>query len=279
MLLDLKESYYSEYIRQLLIKSNLLTPVKRIYYTVYKWSLNKVRTENILGFSIRFYQESYVEHKQINTSLSEVPIIQQIVDHCRPDDVVFDIGGNIGIHACLIRKSMGKKDSGKVISFEPHPSNAERLRQNTELNGVDIRIEQIALSDQEDTVTLHSADKKPGEGKHALRTKRADNSDEIEVRSIPGDLYIKRSNFSRPNILKIDVEGAEYQVLHGLSDTLEKKECRAVFVEVHRSKLSVFDTTAEEIEQYLEQKGFTINVIHDRESEYFIKATKRGDGK
>ena len=274
LLLGLKQSYYSEKIQKVLIKLNLHTVIKNIYYNIYQWSLDRVRTENILGFNMQFYQDSYVEHKQINTSLGEVPIIRQIVAHCQPEDVVFDIGGNIGIHACLIRKSMGDDGGEKVISFEPHPSNAERLRQNAELNQVSIRTEQMALSNKQGTVTLHSADRRPGEGKHALRTNTESDSNSIEVESIPGDLYIERSSCPVPNILKIDVEGAEYQVLQGLSDTLQKEQCRAVFMEVHRSKLSVFETTVGEIEQYLKEKGFTINVIYDRDSEYFIKATK-----
>ena len=273
-LLKLKQQYYSKRIRQVLLKTKLLSLIKSLYYTLYRQSLNKIRSESVLGHTMKFHQISEVEQHQINTSLDETSIIKRIIECCRPNDTVFDVGGNIGVHACLIQKNMETSTSAKVVSFEPHPNNVRRLHQNAKLNQVDLRVEQVALFDQEGTMTLHSVSEKPGEGKHALKTNEDSDLEEIEVETIPGDKYIKRENLPTPNVIKIDVEGAEYQVLRGLSETLERDDCRSVFVEVHRTKLSAFDSSTEKIEYLLREKGFEIRQIRDRESEYFIEATK-----
>lgn len=274
LLLKLKQQYYSKHIRQLLIKFNLLSVIKTFYYAIHRLSLKEVRTERVLGYSMKFYQNSIIEQRQINTSLDEKSMIKRISSQCNPDDTVFDVGGNIGVHACLIRKNMGISNGGTIVSFEPHPNNAQRLRQNAELNDVDVHVEQVALFDQEGTMTLHSVSEKPGEGKHTLRTKEKHDLKETDVETMPGDRYIERENLPTPNVIKVDVEGAEYQVLQGLSETLDMDDCRSVFVEVHRTKLPTFGSTTEKIERFLSDRGFNIRQLRDRESEYFIEATK-----
>lgn len=271
----LKNKYYSESVRKVLIKTSLFPVVKIVYNKLHKMSLDEIRTEKVLGHQLQFHQDSIVEQRQINTSVNEAKVIKRITERSNPGSTVFDIGGNIGVHACLVRKSMGKSNNNEVISFEPHPNNAQRLRQNAKLNEVDVHVEQVALFDREGTMTLHSVSENPGEGKHALKTKAEKNNlEKIEVETIPGDLYIEKKALSYPNVIKIDVEGAEYQVLSGLSDTLEKDACRSVFVEVHNSKLPVFDSNEKKIKQILRNSGFELRQIRHRESEYFIEATK-----
>lgn len=129
-------------------------------------------------------------------------------------------------------------------------------------------------------MTLHSVSEKPGEGKHALKTEEEEHDlNEIDVETIPGDRYIERESLPTPNVIKIDVEGAEYQVLQGLSETLDRDNCRSVFVEVHRTKLPAFDSSTEKIERFLSDRGFNIHQLRDRESEYFIEATKTDGNK
>ena len=50
---------------------------------------------------------------------------------------------------------------------------------------------------------------------------------------MPGDVVVRNKNLSLPNIVKIDVEGYEYQVIEGFEETLKQQICRAVYLEVH----------------------------------------------
>ena len=63
------------------------------------------------------------------------------------------------------------------------------------------------------------------------------NQKTIKVRVAKADTLIKKLNLPSPNIIKIDVEGFEFEVLNGMKKILKQKTLREIFVEVHFAKL------------------------------------------
>lgn len=134
----------------------------------------------------------------------------------RPGGLCFDIGANVGERTDLFR-SIG----ARVVSVEPQPSCAEILRRKYRREP-DVIVEETALGAGPGKVRLHLADAttlatteprwKTG------RFRDRDWGDVIEVRMSTLDALIER--WGRPSFCKIDVEGAELEVLRGLSSPL-----------------------------------------------------------
>jgi hypothetical protein len=93
----------------------------------------------------------------------------------------------------------------------------------------------------------------------------------IEVRLERGDDYLRASGIPVPRAVKIDVEGAEIRVLHGLRETLQHPDCRFVMCEVHPQYL---DTRDDAVEQTLAGLGFRCRRTPPRGREYHLFCTR-----
>lgn len=90
----------------------------------------------------------------------------------------------------------------------------------------------------------------------------------------PGDDVIAEGG-QIPTVLKIDVEGAENDVLAGLQTTLRRADCRLVVIEIHEGFLSLFGAHEDDVINRLEGSGFDVSILTRRSPEnYHIIATK-----
>jgi FkbM family methyltransferase len=174
------------------------------------------------------------------------------------------VGSNIGLYTCF---ALAHTNPELAIAIEPHPRNAKTLRQNGQLNGGNLKIFDIALSDVNRTAVLKP---NPPTG-HILQL---DDSDGINVDVMPGDQFIHQYDLPQPSIIKIDVEGTELSVLRGLESTLKSSSCRIVYCELHphKSEESILETTAKEI---LNQYDFSIVEVLQSDRRVHLKAVKQ----
>jgi FkbM family methyltransferase len=178
--------------------------------------------------------------------------LARFLQDIEPESVVWDIGGHIGYWSVAAGKVATR---GEVIAFEPVSANRQRLLQNAQLNGVDITVRSLALSDQDGEASLSLPDSKIGVATASLE---ADVSQKREtVKTARGDSL----DVSSPDVIKIDVEGAELAVLKGMGDLLS--QCRAAYVEIHPDKLpnNVGWST---ICEYLESAGLSVEELSYR---------------
>jgi FkbM family methyltransferase len=124
----------------------------------------------------------------------------------KPGDVVFDVGANVGYYTLLAATLAGP--SGTVCSFEPSPRNAAILRQHVSFNRlVNVEFHEAAVSDK-DGEAFFDFGEMPEMG--FLSDKGG-----CRVLTLCLDSLWRRSTGRLPNLIKIDVEGAEMQVLNG----------------------------------------------------------------
>lgn len=129
-------------------------------------------------------------------------------------DVFYDIGANVGYYTLLGSRLIG--DSGKVISVEPVIRNLHYLYRHIELNGItNVLLLATACSDK---TSIASFDLGSNCALGHLKDERdplpSDTQKLTVVPTTTVDLIAEHTHLM-PNVMKIDVEGAELQVLHG----------------------------------------------------------------
>lgn len=130
--------------------------------------------------------------------------------HVREGDVVYDIGANVGFFTLLAAKLVGGR--GAVYSFEPLPRNLEYLRKHISLNDASAHVLDVALSSSAGTARFAVAS--------SASMGRLDAAGDIEVRCETIDQLVRSGRIAPPRFLKIDVEGAEHDVLTGGAESL-----------------------------------------------------------
>jgi len=146
--------------------------------------------------------------------------------YIKPGMVIFDVGSNVGLYTLLFSFLTGK--AGKIFSFEPVPRNIHFLKKHIELNKLNntIVIEK-AVSDVI-TKLKFSLSSNPTMG-------HLSEEGEIEVETITLDEFIKQGN-PLPDIIKMDIEGAEHSALIGATELLKNKK-PVIFLATHSSEL------------------------------------------
>jgi FkbM family methyltransferase len=173
-----------------------------------------------------------------------------ILRELKPNDVFWDVGANIGFYSLLASSCPGVI----VIAFEPNPATVKVLRKNIELNKrPDIRVLNIALSESVGMSRFDTIQRDSTSARAHLANEETDGT--IEVAANRGDTLVESGDVPKPDVLKIDVEGAEYLVVKGMGDALSS--CRLIFCEVH-SRMWRYGSSMDDFEMYLKNVGFLI---------------------
>ena len=179
--------------------------------------------------------------------------------YLKTGDTVLDIGGHIGLFAVVTGKIVGSE--GKVFSFEPTPFTRSVLEEVVVLNDcariVEVRGE--AISSRRGETVFFDTGEAVSNANSLVKTERSKT--EIPVSLISVDEFAKERNL-RVNCLKIDVEGAELDVLIGARETFMSMRPVAR-LGLHPSFIKQNGQSLEEIWQIL--KDYKLNVVFDGE--------------
>jgi FkbM family methyltransferase len=140
--------------------------------------------------------------------------------HLRKGDVFVDVGAHIGKYTVQLAKVVG--DKGLVVAIEPHPENFQILQENIRLNALKNVIPlNLAAWSGEGRLRLFIGDRRDH---HSL--KRDFGRGSIVVKAAALDNVLSGLRLEKIDWIKIDVEGAELEVLKGLQDTLKRLDPR-----------------------------------------------------
>jgi FkbM family methyltransferase len=146
-----------------------------------------------------------------------------------PGDVFFDIGANVGYYSILASRLVG--ETGIVVACEPLARNISNLERHVTLNrATNVKVLAFACSN-ENSITSFSLGHNTATGHIGANG----NASSILVPTITLDTLAKKMNV-RPNVIKIDVEGAEMAVLEGAQDILANDRPR-IFLSTHSEQL------------------------------------------
>ncbi|AWK90046.1 FkbM family methyltransferase [Azospirillum thermophilum] len=136
--------------------------------------------------------------------------------------VVFDIGAYTGLYALTAARAA---PAARIVAVEPVPANLARLKKNLEANGCDrAQAVHAAVLDRPGEVTVRRTDVREflTSGASIVRHRPAEGVAEDIVPGVTGDDLLKLSGEAAVDLVKIDVEGAEAQVLSGMAGLLER---------------------------------------------------------
>jgi FkbM family methyltransferase len=160
--------------------------------------------------------------------------------HPKEGDIVIDVGAHMGRYTITSSKYVGPH--GKVIAVEAHPYNFKILQRNISLNRLtNVTAMNCAVYSKKDRLKLYLPDEELGYTMHHslmtnyLISKYSEGIEKkyIEVEAYTLDNLLENSGINQVNWIKIDVEGAEYEVLRGAKDILSANRHIAILVEVH----------------------------------------------
>lgn len=198
------------------------------------------------------------------------------VEECRPEGrVIYDIGAHIGFHALQFACLAG--GAGRVVAFEPHAGHRARiephLREHVDL-AARVRVVPFALDAtsgskrffQTDGIEAGSSSASHLEGaSKPVLFGREVPGEVVEVATLTLDEAIRRHGLPPPDIVKMDVEGAEGAVLAGARDTVRARR-PAFLIEVHSASNML------EVARELMPQGYTIDRIGGDGQRVFVAA-------
>ncbi len=200
-------------------------------------ALEPRRRVSARGLSLTLQCDNWITQLRMETLETREPETLDWIDaRLREDDLLFDIGGNIGvitIYAALRHRR------ARVVVFEPEYANLHLLRDNLVANGLGDRVQvyPIAMGDHTGLSRLHVQDLTPGAALHTESQEPLLTTESGErVILSEGTWAMTLDGFCQqaglwPNALKIDVDGHENQVLAGATETLSRPALRSLLVE------------------------------------------------
>lgn len=161
----------------------------------------------------------------------EPSFVNAFLKESKSSEVIYDIGSNVGYFSLLAALNT----KSRIYSFEPIPEIAKQFRTLMELNDLseDVKLTEVAFSNEIGKIKMVT----PGTHEQglmvsALRGQKVDIDNSILVNMTTLDHLVFEEKFPPPDLIKIDVEGAEAMVLDGGERTLTRYKPK-LLIEVH----------------------------------------------
>jgi FkbM family methyltransferase len=174
----------------------------------------------------------------VTPGLCEFEEMSFIMHFLRPEDVLADVGANIGAFTVLAAGVAGSR----VVAIEASPDTFEALSNNVRLNGLQDRVRCVlaAAGPKEGEIQFTA-----GLGTENCVNPKANGAHTVKVKMTTLDIQLADTP---PNVLKVDVEGFETEVFGGAVNTLKAPQLRAILIE--KNGLAA-------------RYGFDENILHD----------------
>lgn len=164
-------------------------------------------------------------------------------------EMVIDVGAHVGLFTVKARKAVG--EDGLVVAIEPEPKNAALLSENVEKHGFkNVVVVKKAAGNYKGKVKLYLS---PGSRGHSLLPIRPSS---INVGMDTLDNIAAELGLTRVDFIKIDVEGAELDVLEGAEKILHMPNVKLAIAAYH--PLPDGSSEFQKIFSYLKSKGMKI---------------------
>jgi len=219
----------------------------------------------LLHVPLQDFYDSYTVVCENSTGRDELDFF---LKQLRPNEVFYDLGAYRGAFAAAVKMRLG--DRAAVHVFDPIPGNIAAIRRICELNGFGgVKINQQAVG--RGNVLAGNVSNfdymfraTPSQTGAAPTDAPGTRTDRVEYATLSLDDYVARGE-TPPTLMKIDVEGFEWDVLQGGRAVLSSHHPR-LWLEVHPEFLENQGQSAAAVLNLLREIGYTVNFHHDYQS-------------
>lgn len=206
------------------------------------WPIGQPVEVERAGVTLRYSAPTALVRENIESLLAREPTTIPWLESMTPDDVLVDVGANIGLYSVYAALISG----ARVYAFEPESQNYAELNKNIYLNDLHDQVTAycLALSDRAEVSSLYLCTFSVGFGHHDFGANSwpADLHRGLVVYPKEGrlrqgalgmtlDALVESGAVPVPNHIKVDVDGFEWKVLAGASRTIMRPEVKSVLVE------------------------------------------------
>ena len=193
----------------------------------------------------------------LESGVYEPVSVGMVSEHLSAGATFIDVGADLGYYSLKAAPMVGA--TGHVIAIEPNPEALGRLRVNLAASNANVvAVAPVACSDAEGTLDLYVAPY-ANTGETSLSKSNASQDGAItrafKVRARPLDDIVQESGVVRVDAIKIDVEGAEYLVLKGAVQTLDRFH-PMLLIEMVEHQLREMGTSAAQVRELLRAHGY-----------------------
>ena len=212
------------------------------------------------GIKMKLDPYDLVSRKLLEEGVWEPQSIQAVTDHLSANATFIDVGAHVGYYSLKASTIIGP--NGHILSIEPNPQTLPKLRGNIEASEARaVRVFPVACAQSESTLQFFAAPES-NTGESSLSKENASQEGaaplQYSVQARPLDAIVKEANLDRIDVIKIDVEGAEFEVLKGAAGILDTY--RPVLVmELMPNQLKSMGTSMDEVTRYLASHGYSMS--------------------
>lgn len=166
----------------------------------------------------------------------------------KENDIVIDIGAHVGYFTIYAAK---KAKNGKILSFEPSKESFNVLKNNLKINNIEnVNVENIGVRSKSGASVLY-VDKNNEIGNSMFSNDENLIKENVQVTSVPE--IIKKYKIESIDLLKLDCEGAEYEIILELPPSI-LNTIKKIAMEVH----DIENYSISDIENFLTKNNFQV---------------------
>ncbi len=239
-------------------------PVQQL---VWRWRTGREFSPHLVKATLGGVEPVFFVFNGISTfscagMVDEGPALVDLLGRLRSCDTFWDVGAAFGTYTVSAALR-----GANVVAIEPDPRLRQLIRINMGYNGLGwdrIRLQGVALGSSPGRCVLHS----DGERGGAPSLRPNGQGGRVEVSVTTGDLLVAGGDASEPDVVKIDVEGAECEVLRGMRGLLNGARLRHIYLEIHPTLLPKFGHSVRDVIGELGVHGFVMESSVRRGTEF-----------
>jgi FkbM family methyltransferase len=237
----------------------------RLLSRVWKWFTPPpyVREAEVTGTSIRMTCDltKFVQRHIYFFGHFEQADCANWMKAARYANTIFDVGANVGLYSLL---AATVNPQSTIYAFEPTDSIQAEFNANLRLNGIqNVQVEPFAVGATSAHGFLHRSVGPTGdnEGTNYVTPDKLRDSD-TEIHMVSLDDFCRERAIERIDLLKMDIEGGEYDALMGAQSLLERQAIGCLFIELlERVAVPQGGHSTVEVKKILHKHGYQIFTV------------------
>ncbi len=206
------------------------------------------------GLKMKLRVEDWVQQNIFLHGYYEENETNYLLNRSKNISTFIDIGANVGYFSLLTSENICK-NNGKIFAFEPITRTFERLQENIYLNNINcINCYKIAISDTNTSLEINIGnDQNWGMSSINKHEQLSSISETVKCQTL--DSFCAEHHVSTVDLVKIDVEGAEFKVIKGMENVINSYKPE-ILIEIIEAHLNQQGASSANIFNYLWSKGY-----------------------